>query len=503
MRPLLLLLALVTAGACAAPLTPAQNATLQRISADSMRGHLSFIASDLLEGRKTPSRGLDLAAEYLAAQYRRAGLEPLGDDDYFQTANWDFVEPDVAGFALALQAGGTRVDLPSGMTSFAPGFGVDLKAAAVLKVQGDDLAPLEALGEAVRGRIVMLEPKVFKPASMEEYQAMLAHRAAMLARLEKLQPALVLAIERSRASGNAGGKGMLVDPEQPKQSALPFLTVHGEMAARFYDGLPAGAGNASVDARVRPPKSKPVKLRNVAAILPGSDPVLKDSFIILSAHYDHLGVNLDMPGDNIFNGANDNGSGTVSVIEIASALAASGKPPKRSIVFLNLFGEELGMLGSQYYGRHPLVPLSRTVANLNLEQLGRTDAADGDMTGRAAVTGFGYSSMPQTLVKAGKLTGLDVYGDAKLGEQYFNQSDNAALAKVGVPAHTLSVAYAFPDYHKAGDHWQEIDYDNMAKVSRTIALGLLMMANDKDVPKWNAAHPATAPYIKAAKALVK
>ncbi|MFL6656433.1 MAG: M28 family peptidase, partial [Massilia sp.] len=266
-------------------------------------------------------------------------------------------------------------------------------------------------------------------------------------------------------------------------------------------GLPAGASNTTLDLHLAAALVRQIKLRNVAALLRGSDPVLKNTYVILSAHYDHLGMRPDMAGDNIYNGANDDGSGTVSVIEVASALAGMKDRPKRSILFLNLFGEELGMLGSGYYGRHPLVPVASTVGDLNLEQVGRTDGSTGPMLRRAALTGFDFSTLPAAIAKAGKLTGVDIYKDSDVGDQYFAQSDNVALAALGVPAHTLSVLYEFPDYHKVGDHWQKIDYANMAAVTRTVALGLLMLANDTAVPSWSASEPGAAPYLKAYRAL--
>jgi hypothetical protein len=503
MKKLVLLLALFGASVSAATLTPDQDATLARISANSLRGHLSFIASDLLEGRGTPSRGQDLAAEYLAAQYRRAGLEPMGDDDYFQTALWSHTLPDLAGFAFTLRAGARELVLTPKQVSFKPGVAVSAAKAAVIKADWSNLAPLEALGAAVAGKVVLVEAPVVKPKTREEYMAMLADKNAVLARIAKLQPLIVLSLDRVRPAGDGGGSGELTDPAQPATPAHPFLTIHGEQAVALFDALPAGAGAATLDLHLGAAIVKQVKLRNVAALLRGSDPLLKDSYVILSAHYDHLGMRPDMDGDNIFNGANDDGSGTVSVIEVASAMASMKQRPKRSILFLNVFGEELGMLGSAYYGRHPLVPVAKTVADLNLEQIGRTDGKDGPMVGKAALTGYDYTNMPQALVKAGALTGVTVFKDAALSDKYFAQSDNAALAALGVPAHTLSVLYEFSDYHKVGDHWQKIDYDNMAKVTRMVTLGLIMLANDPVAPKWNTTLPAVAPYIKAQQALTR
>ena len=501
MKKIFAVLALFAASASAATLTPAQNATLDRISANSLRGHLSFLASDLLEGRGTPSRGQDLAAEYIAAQYRRAGLEPLGDDDYFQTANWTFTQPDLSGFGFTLQSGAQRLALMPKQLSFAPGGGLDASRAALIKTSWNDLAALEALGAAVRGKAVLLEPAPMRPTSQAEHDQMTSARNAALARIGKLKPLLVLALDRSRASGNGGGQGELTDPAKPKEASYPMLTMHGEQAIQLVDALPFGATGATLDLHLAAAKVKPVKLRNVAALLRGSDPVLKNTYVVLSAHYDHLGMRADAVGDNIYNGANDDGSGTVSVIEVASALAAMTERPKRSVLFLNVFGEELGMLGSAYYGRHPLVPVASTVANLNLEQVGRTDGTHEQVVGKAALTGFDFSSLPATLAKAGAMTGIEIYKDAALGDQYFAYSDNVALAALGVPAHTLSVLYEFPDYHKVSDHWQKIDYANMAKISRTVALGVLMLANDTTAPRWSATHPGAAPYLKAYKAL--
>jgi hypothetical protein len=328
----------------AAPVDAATAPLLERISASSMRGHLSFLASDALEGRGTPSRGLDIAAEYIAAQFRRAGLEPLGDDGYFQTADW------------------TRID--------------------------------------------------------------------------------------------------------PKRAKTP-----------------AAAAAA------------PVIVKNVVGILRGSDPVLKDSYILVTAHYDHLGVK-DGAGDQIYNGANDDGSGTVSVIELANAFAANGVRPKRSIVFMTVFGEEHGLVGSRYYGAHPLVPIAKTVAGINLEQVGRTDDSEGPQQKAFAVTGFDFSDIGTTLQQAGEATGVRVTKHPVNSDKYFARSDNQALADQGVPSHTVSVAYGFPDYHGAGDSWDKIDYENMAAVDRTVALAVWRIANNPRTPQWNTANPKAAAYLK-------
>jgi hypothetical protein len=330
-------------------LSPAQSQLLSTISADEMRGHLSFLASDALEGRGTPSRGLDIAAEYIASQFRAAGLEPLGDDGYFQTADWREIAP------------------------------------------------------------------------------------------------------------------------QREQ-------------ARYADA------------------PEPLLVRNVVGVLRGSDPGLAKTYVMVTAHYDHLGIRGDGP-DRIFNGANDDGSGTVSVLELARAFAAQGVRPKRSIVFMTVFGEEHGLVGSRYYGKHPLVPVADTVADINLEQVGRTDDSEGPQVRAFAVTGADYSDVWNALVSAGALTGTRVTRHPVNSDRYFARSDNQALADLGVPAHTISVAYEYPDYHGAADTWDKVDYDNMAAIDRTVALAVLAIADDPQAPQWNADNPLAAKYLQAAQQL--
>jgi hypothetical protein len=366
-------------------IAPDVQAALDRISAESLRGHLSFIASDLLEGRNTPSRGLDIAAEYIAAQFRRAGLEPAGDakgESYFQTSEW-------------------------------------------------------GLGTVVNNSVEL---------SVDEGKQRMRARPDQLA-------ALGVNIEQN-ANGTAGGSGKQV-----------------------------------------------IKLRNVIGLLRGSDPVLRDSYVMVSAHYDHIGARPAGEGDHINNGANDDGSGTVSVIELASALATLKQRPKRSIVFIAWFGEEKGLQGSRYYGRHPVFPLEKTVAMVNLEHMGRTDDSEGQKLDSATLTGFDYTDLGPIFKSAGEKTGVNVYKHEKNSDAFFGRSDNQALADQGVPAHTLCVAFIFPDYHNVGDHWEKIDYTNLAKVNRMVALALLTIADNAGAPKWNEANPKTARYVKAWKQL--
>jgi len=272
--------------------------------------------------------------------------------------------------------------------------------------------------------------------------------------------------------------------------------VRGAEVARWYESLPNGPTGATISVRLPSATEVQVKVRNVIGLLRGSDPILKDTYVLVTAHYDHLGLNLEGSGDRIFNGANDDGSGTVSVIELASALAALQPRPRRSLVFLTFFGEEEGTLGSLYYAKHPVFPIAKTVGDVNLEQVGRTDAVDGIKLAQVTFTGFDYSNLPRAFRAAGARTGVRVLSDSSNGD-FFARSDNAPLADQGVPAHTLAVAFEYPDYHRVSDKWQKINYDNMAKVDRMIALGLILLAQNPEAPKWNEQNPSAAPYLDA------
>ena len=460
---------------------------MDHIRAASLRGDLSFLASDSLEGRKTPSSGLDIAAEYIAAQFRRAGLEPGGDDGYYQTAKMVVSEANPEGFELKLSSADRHFSADAKDVSMLIPAGLDLSKTPVFKLDLTDDALVQGLtAEQLNGKVIVTE----------RVRSAGANLRAAFAKLREARPAAILTISRSDPRESEPDGKSLVDPEIPA-ARTPRILLAGKEASKFYRGLKAGLGDAVASIHLAPPHETQVTLHNIVGILRGSDPALKDTCVLLTAHYDHIGRLPDGKGDRIYNGANDDGSGTVSVIEIARALAALDPHPRRSIVFMTFFGEEEGMFGSRYYARHPTWPIDKTMAQLNLEQLGRTDSSEGPEVSNATLTGFDYSSLTDYLSKAGELSGIKVYKNGRNSDLYFSQSDNLSLAQVGVPAETLTVAFEFPDYHGLGDEWQKIDYDNMAKVDRMIAGALVMLANSDEAPRWNEKNPRVAPYLKA------
>ena len=466
----------------------AQPATIQqiaaRLTANDLKADVSFLASDALQGRGTPSPGLDIAAEYIAAQFRRAGLDPAGDDGYFQTAHFASVTPNTDGMEFNVESRSGTIQTPKASMALQQAAAADVTHASAVKVLGTDAAAIAALtADQVRGKVLLLD---FPEGSsrMVVYRQLPAIAA-------RLQPALIVLL----GSGGQPTSTTARLTDMTSAPTIPVLLVWDE-SVRTAFGKP-GPVEATISAHIPAPTSIPVKLHNLVGLLRGSDPALQDTYVMVTAHYDHLGVRGTGEGDHIYNGANDDASGTASVIEIANTLAALPARPKRSILFVTFFGEELGLVGSRYYGAHPVFPLAKTVADINLEQLGRTDVDGGTSVGLVNVTGFDYSTLTGFIRGAGDATGLQVVKDEQRNQRYFAQSDNQALADAGVPAHTLSVGYMFPDYHRPGDEWQKLDYDNLAKVDRTITLAVFRVADSLETPQWNKDIPNTERYIKA------
>jgi hypothetical protein len=467
--------------ALAAPLvgqTPYQRIS-EHLRANDLKADVSFLASDALEGRGTPSRGLDVAAEFLASQFRRAGLEPAGDDGYFQTATFFQVTPSTDPVDLSFDG----IAVPKSAITVQDPAAVQLTGAAAFRASAGELDSLTV--DQVRGKVLFIDP------GDGGFQA-LRRVPAQIARLE---PALVVLVRGTAAGGPGGMRG----PRVALREIEPKIAILNVTDPGLHDAIAAaktGPLDMKISARIPAPKVDTVKVRNVAAVLRGADPALKDTYLIVTGHYDHLGINPNLEGDKIFNGANDDASGASSVVEIAAALQALPERPKRSIVFVTVFGEEVGGLGARWYTGHPVFPVAKTIADINLEQLGRTDDLEGPKPMQFNLTGFDYTDIAATFAKLTPETNIRVVKHEKNSDAFFGRSDNATFADAGIPSTTISVSYVYPDYHKVSDEWPKLDYDNLAKVDRAIALGVWTMANDPQAPKWNKDNPKAARYVK-------
>jgi hypothetical protein len=493
---ILLVAAAVAAGASPGPwrLSAEGRRILDGVTADSLRGHLSFLASDTLGGRVNGTHGLDVAAEYVAAQFRRAGLEAIGDDGYFQTAPGIVATPRAEGFRFSVSAPDGTVDIPPAAFQMTRVEAIAIEGAELVKMPQGRLEGIEVIA----GRAVVTEMEG-TPSGPELRESLLA-RQRWMREVRAARPALIVMIDR-RLPTSTGyfDQPALVEPSSPFRSPDLVVTTSSADLARLYAVLPSGQPAGRLTLHVPEPRRQPTPLRNVAGLLRGSDPTLAGTYVLVTAHYDGTGPHLGDTGpDRIWNGANDDGSGTVALIELASAFARLHPRPRRSILLVAFFGEEKGLVGSTYYAAHPLVPLDKTVADVNIEHIGRTDSTERDKAGTASLTGYDFSDVPRIFEAAGRETGIEVYKDVRRSDAFFAASDNYALAAAGVIAHTVTVVFEdFADYHGPGDEWPKIDFPNMERTVRMVGAAVLMMADASEEPRWRVGVEEAAPYRQA------
>ena len=216
---------------------------------------------------------------------------------------------------------------------------------------------------------------------------------------------------------------------------------------------------------------------NVLGIIRGSDPKLSKETILLSAHLDHLGVRPDMPGDNIFNGADDDASGVTAVLELAQALA-DGPKPKRTVVFALFGSEEIGGYGARYFQEHPPVPIDTFVANLEFEMIARPDSAVAADT--LWLTGYERSSLGPELAQHGAKLVRDPHPE----EHFFQRSDNYVLARKGIIAHTVSSFGLHTDYHRPSDDLSHVDFKHMTDAIASMVEPVRWLVNSDFRPQW-------------------
>ncbi len=460
------------------PVSAEESALLAAITANQLKGHVSFLASDALEGRDTPSRGLDIAAEYIASTFRRFGLKPAAGASYFQDGYfYKLNKQPMDQFTCVIDAGEKgKFTLNAEKVRVSDGKALDLAGQPAVKVSlATEEAALPAKAE-IAGKVVLLEfgGSIFNPwvsARRREVQA--------------FGPAAI--IEYSSF--------LRQSPQRLPTRNAPVVRTND---AEFQKFLESVSGPVKITLRLQAPEEEKITLRNVAGVLEGSDPALKDTYILLTAHYDHVGVNPRASGDDkIFNGANDNASGTSTILALAEAFSRSAVRPKRSIVFIAYSGEEIGLFGSRFYAMEPIFPLRNTIANLNFEQMGRTDDTEGARVRQVTASGIDYTTLGETLAATAALVDVKTWKHPRYSDEFFSRSDNQALADAGVPAITLAVAWQYPDYHRATDHWDKLDYQNFEAVTRAVALASWRVANDPNPVRWIEGNSSNERYRRA------
>jgi hypothetical protein len=516
------LLAPALAAALAACAAPVQQATLPQpaaavsleaelaraeatITPRDFHARLSFLASDALEGRDTPSRGLESAAAWIASEFYRLGLRPAGTDGYMQRWPYMLRALDVAGTRLELQTTAGRRALAYRTDYYVAG-GTRQAFSGGIVFAGQGIPAAEVRQNSLRDRAVAVY--LPQPSTVAVQRARDAADSAGAAALLVLLPPDVT--EASIAAAAAAA-------ERPVRvtQALPVFYIRNDRARELFrdarldfDALTRSDGarapvalpgvTAHVGARVADITHMPP---NVVAILPGSDPALRNTFLVFSAHFDHVGVvgegsgSCPVSGTNrVCNGADDNGSGTAAILEIAEAFASMPEPPRRSIIFLAVSGEEKGLLGSAYFADNPTVTRDSIIANINMDMVGRSPHPD-----TVAVLGQSFSSLGPLVQDVNRRMPelrLTVMDDMWPGQNLIFRSDQFNFLRHEIPA-IFFFTGLHPDYHTPRDEVPGINLDQITRIGR---LGFRVghaIANDPNRPQWVPAGLAEVRRITA------
>ena len=499
-------------------------------SADNVRAHMTFLASDLLKGREAGTEGYDIAAAYVAAQFQQLGLKPAGDQgSYFQAVPLVAFRAVDQGAYVLRGRDGTATPLvfgedvlvarnagPAERQVSAPmvfvGFGV-----VAPERRRDDYRGLD-----VRGKIVVAlsgAPAGFQTEERAYYASGRTKRAEAARHGAVGFIQLGTPAEEKRRPFEAGVRTWQAWAMTWRQAdgapfdAAPSVPVLGSVSVKGAEKLFAGARVSftkvvaeaekpagdpprfvlpgSLDVTLRS-ESKIVESANVAGMIEGSDPKLKGEVIVLSAHLDHIGVTPPVDGDEINNGALDNAAGIATTLEVARAFKESGQAPRRSLLFLAVTAEEKGLLGAEYFARNPTVPASSLVANVNLDMPILTyDFLD--------VVAFGAerSTLGAAVRRAAGRTGVALSPDPLPEEGLFTRSDHFRFVEIGVPSAFLMTGFgnggeaAFRSfladcYHKPCDDLaQPIDYAAGAKFARINYEITRDLADADPRPAWN------------------
>ena len=475
-----------------------------QIKKSETEAHMRFLAGDELLGRRTGEQGNFVAARYIAEQFRRMGVVPVpgntsaGTSAYFQSVPFEKMGGNGSGEIIAdaeIMKSGTDWILMSGEAA-------DIKAPIVYASFGlensakswDDYKGLD-----VKGKVVLVEsgtPETQTPSEIIATSAekrKLAMDKGAIAMIELFNAPIPWNMVNKYF---AGEKISLADNEKAVSKSIPHAWVNGK-DAKYARALRAVK---EVEFKTAGRASQLVKSYNVAGYIPGTDPKLKEEYVLLTAHYDHIGIGKQggqpyTPEDSIFNGARDNAFGIVALLTAAEALAKN--PPKRSIMLVALTGEEVGLLGSKYYAAHPIMPLNKCIFNMNSDGAGYND------TTIVAVMGLERTGARAEIEMASKAFGLGVFADPSPEQGLFDRSDNVSFAKEGVPAPTFTPGFRefngdiMKYYHQATDNPETIDFNYLLKFSQAYTYATRLIADRKTAPQWSAGDK----YEPAAKKL--
>ena len=462
-------------------------AAIQKIDPERIRVHVRFLSHDLLEGRGTGQRGGDIAAEYMATQFALYGLKPVGDSgSYLQKVPMVGITPAPETTFSLVSSKGEAADLKPLEQYVAydqtqqPRSDVDAEIVYVgYGIEAPEYKWDDYKGTDVRGKVLLMlvnEPpsddvNFFKGKALT-YYGRWTYKYEEAARKGAVGAILIHQTEMASypwevvRNSNSGEKSYL------KLDGSPMLKVASWVQVDVAKQMAATAGmnldKMMADARSRDfhPVTLPVKLKahmvskirpfesnNVLAMLPGSDSKLKGEAVMYTAHYDHLGIRPDMPGDNIYNGADDNATGCGILLELARTYSEAGQRPRRSILFASVTAEEQGLLGSEYLGKHPPVPAGKISLDLNYDDVPPLGSPE-----EVEVSGSERTTFYPAIEAMAKTFRLKIRPDSRPEAGHYYRSDHFSLARVGIPAFSVNEGTKYKGHDAAWGMQQAEEY---------------------------------------------
>jgi Zn-dependent M28 family amino/carboxypeptidase len=492
---------------------PAAIAAFQKIDAERIRAHVRFLSHDLLEGRGTGQRGGDIAAEYIATQFALDGLKPAGDNGtYMQKVpmvgtmlapetRFSFVpakgSPRDLKFLSEYTAYDETQQTESNVNADIIYVGYGIQAP---EYQWDDYKGVDVTGKVLL--MLVNEPpsddvKFFKGKALT-YYGRWVYKYEQAARKGAVGAILIHKTDMASypwdvvRNSDSGEKSYLKLDGSPKLQVASWIHLDAAKALAALAGLDLDRMMADARSRDFRPVALAVKLQahmvskvrpfesnNVVAMLPGSDPKLRAEAVMYTAHYDHLGIRPEMPGDNIYNGADDNASGCGVLLELAHAYGTAAQPPRRSILFASVTAEEQGLLGSEYLGKHPPIPAGKIALDLNYDDIPPLGSPEEvEVSGSERTT---FYPMVQALAQEFRLA---IRPDSHPEAGHYYRSDHFSLARVGIPAFSINEGvkykghdaawglekaneYTEKHYHQPSDEYHpEMDFTGPAVMAR-------------------------------------
>jgi Zn-dependent M28 family amino/carboxypeptidase len=464
------------------------SAAMRGVNAERIRAHVRFLADDLLEGRGTGERGGDIAARYIAAQFALDGLKPAGDNGtYLQKVEFTGVRTLPATSLSLLPQNGAALPLKLGedfvVSNQTQTVSVDIDAPIVFAGYGIEAPEYgwdDFKGVDVKGKVVLVivnqppskDPKFFHAETMT-YYGRWTYKFEEAARKGAVGVMIIhrtdLAsygwdVVRNSWSGEEVYLGNDKDPKLQAASWIQLGIARQLFAASGLDldTMITAAGTrgfmarelpvrfkAHIDSRVRKFVSN-----NVLGLLPGTTPGPARQAVVYTAHYDHLGIEPGKSGDNIYNGAVDNGTGCGILLELAHAFATSALQPPHPVLFVSVTAEEKGLLGSNYLGKHLPIPAAQVALDLNYDAIPPIGVPES-----VNLTGAERTNFYPTVTRTAKAFGLEIQPESKPGAGHYYRSDHFSLARAGVPAFSIDAGIKYAGHPPAWGQAQDDDYN--------------------------------------------